>query len=59
MLRKPRKRKNSDDREAGGNRLDVFGLGTDNTQYHKAWTGNSWQPQREGLGGIFNIPPGP
>ena len=43
----------------GPNRLDLFGLGTDDAMYHKAWLGNSWQPQWEGLGGKFNIPPGP
>ena len=34
-------------------------LGTDNAMYHKAWFGNSWQPQWESLGGRFNSPPGP
>src|ERR1035438_5245772 len=41
----------------GPNRLDVFGLGTDYAMYHKAWLGNSWQPQWEYLGGKFNSPP--
>jgi hypothetical protein len=43
----------------GANRLDIFGLGTDNQMYHKAWDG-SWYPSQtgwEGLGGKFNSPP--
>ena len=41
----------------GPNRLDLFGLGTDDAMYHKAWLGSSWQPQWEDLGGKFNSPP--
>jgi hypothetical protein len=26
----------------GSNRLDIFGLGTDNQMYHKAWDGSAW-----------------
>ncbi|WP_198925659.1 hypothetical protein [Dictyobacter vulcani] len=26
------------------NRLDVFGIGTDNAMYHKTWTGAHWSP---------------
>ena len=37
----------------GPNRLDVFGLGTDNAMYHKAWMGSGWQAQWEDLGGTF------
>src|SRR6266566_3458099 len=45
----------------GQNRLDIFGLGTDNGMYHKAWTGSQWSPSPrdwEPLGGVFNSPPG-
>jgi hypothetical protein len=41
----------------GNNRLDIFGLGTDNQMYHKAWDGQSWLPSAkdwELLGGTFN-----
>ena len=41
----------------GTNRLDVFGLGTDNSMYHKAWDGNAWESDWENLGGVFNSPP--
>ena len=44
----------------GTNRLDIFGLGTDNAMYHKWWDGNAWGPSHtgwEGLGGVFNSPP--
>jgi hypothetical protein len=44
----------------GSNRLDIFGLGTDNQMYHKAWDGNAWLPSLtdwEPLGGVFNSPP--
>jgi hypothetical protein len=41
----------------GPNRLDAFGLGTNNAMYHKAWTGTSWQADWEDLGGVFNSPP--
>jgi hypothetical protein len=40
-------------------RLDIFGLGTDNQMYHKAWDG-AWSPSQTGwepLGGVFNSPP--
>jgi hypothetical protein len=41
-------------------RLDIFGLGTDDAMYHKAWTGSAWAPSTTGweyLGGRFNSPP--
>ena len=41
----------------GANRLDIFGLGTDNQMYHKAWDGSAWRPSPkdwEPLGGVFN-----
>jgi len=41
----------------GANRLDSFGLGTDNAVYHKAWTGTGWQADWESLGGTFNSAP--
>jgi len=43
----------------GPNRLDIFGLGTDNQMFHKAWNG-AWHPSPTGwepLGGVFNSPP--
>ena len=43
-----------------GNRLDIFGLGTDNQMWQKAWTGNAWWPSPTDwapLGGKFNSPP--
>src|ERR1044071_1594510 len=43
----------------GENRLDIFGLGTDNQMFHKAWNG-AWRPSLTGwepLGGIFSSPP--
>lgn len=43
---------------SGTNRLDIFGLGTDNAMYHKAFDGR-WRPSQtdwEGLGGAFNSP---
>ena len=43
----------------GANRLDIFGLGTDDQMYHKAWDGSAWWPSETGwqpLGGKFNIP---
>jgi hypothetical protein len=39
----------------GPNRLDVFGLGTDNQMFHKAWNGSAWSGW-EGLGGVFTRP---
>ena len=42
-----------------GNRLDIFGLGTDGAMYHKAWDGTAWRPSLLGwerLGGIFIAP---
>ncbi|GCF11255.1 hypothetical protein [Dictyobacter arantiisoli] len=39
-------------------RLDIFGLGTDNAMYHKAWNGSRWFPSLTGwenLGGVFNL----
>jgi hypothetical protein len=41
------------------NRLDIFGLGTDNQAYHKAWDGSQWLPSQSGweaIGGVFNSP---
>jgi hypothetical protein len=42
----------------GPNRLDIFGLGTDNSMYHKAWDGSNWLPTPitnwERLAGVFN-----
>jgi hypothetical protein len=41
------------------NRLDIFGLGTDEAMYHKAWDGSSWRPSItdwERLGGILRSP---
>jgi hypothetical protein len=41
-------------------RLDIFGLGTDDALYHKAWTGNAWASSPSGweyLGGRCNSPP--
>jgi Repeat of unknown function (DUF346) len=43
----------------GSGRLDIFGLGTNNSMYHKAWDGSEWVPSGTGwedLGGTFNIP---
>jgi hypothetical protein len=42
------------------NRLDIFGLGTDNQMYHKYWNGSAWGPSVTGweaLGGIFGSAP--
>src|SRR5579864_1798721 len=38
------------------NRLDVFGVGTDNAAYHKYWDGANWWPQTgwQNLGGSLN-----
>ena len=44
----------------GPDRLDVFGLGTSNEMFHKAWNGSAWLPSLTGweaLGGTFNSPP--
>jgi hypothetical protein len=44
----------------GPNRLDIFGLGTDNQMFHKYWDGHAWGPSPTGweaLGGEFNSPP--
>jgi hypothetical protein len=44
----------------GSDRLDIFGLGTDNQMYHKWWNGSSWGPSPSGwepLGGVFASPP--
>jgi hypothetical protein len=47
----------------GPNRLDLFGLGTDNQVYHKSWDakdGAVWRPFAQGwetLGGTFNSGP--
>ncbi|SDH88630.1 Repeat of unknown function, partial [Paraburkholderia steynii] len=43
----------------GPNRLDIFGLGTDNQMFHKAWA-RAWSPSPkdwEPLGGRFNSSP--
>lgn len=42
------------------NRLDIFGLGTNTSMFHKAWDGSGWRPSLTGwdsLGGTFNSPP--
>ena len=42
------------------NRLDIFGLGTNNEMFHKAWDGSAWRPSPtawEPLGGGFSSPP--
>ncbi len=48
---------------SGPNRLDIFGLGTDNRMYHK-WYNGSWGPSHSGWephgappGGVFNSLP--
>jgi hypothetical protein len=44
----------------GANRLDIFGLGTNNEMFHKAWNGSAWLPSPAGweaLGGVFDSPP--
>ena len=45
----------------GANRIDVFGLGTDNQMYHRWWNASlgEWDPKQnwEGLGGTFTSPP--
>jgi Repeat of unknown function (DUF346) len=45
----------------GENRLDIFGLGTDNRMYHKAWNGSDWDPRSlehwDPLSGIYNSQP--
>jgi hypothetical protein len=41
-------------------RLDIFGLGTNNEMFHKYWDGSKWGPSQTGweaLGGIFNSAP--
>ena len=41
----------------GVNRLDIFGLGTNNEMFHKAWDGREWLPsptEWEALGGVFS-----
>ena len=38
----------------GANRLDIFGLGTDNQMYHKDWDGQQWSAGWQPLGGIFS-----
>lgn len=42
------------------NRLDIFGLGTNNEMVHKWWDGSKWGPSVtdwEPLGGTFSSPP--
>src|SRR5262249_4751139 len=44
----------------GTDRLDIFGLGTDDGMYHKVWDGRNWLPSHEewkNLGGRFNCAP--
>ena len=41
----------------GPDRLDICGLGTDRSMYHKAWMGSAWQANWENLGGVFTSPP--
>ena len=44
----------------GLNRLDVFGIGTDNQMMYKSWTGSNWHPsptEWKSLGGRFQSPP--
>jgi hypothetical protein len=40
-------------------RVDIFGLGTDNGMYHKAWNGSAWvpEPDWDALGGEFSSAP--
>jgi Repeat of unknown function (DUF346) len=41
----------------GPDRLDIFGLGTNNEMFHKSWDGISWGPSQTGweaLGGVFD-----
>jgi len=38
--------------------LDIFGVGTNQRMYHKAWDGSAWQPSRtywQRLCGIFDL----
>ncbi|KAI9048418.1 hypothetical protein LZ554_007254 [Drepanopeziza brunnea f. sp. 'monogermtubi'] len=37
-------------------RLDLFGLGTDSSSYHKFWDGTRWSDGWENLGGVFTTP---
>lgn len=39
------------------NRLDIFGIGTDNAMYHKSWNGSQWSSSWEALGSVFNSSP--
>ena len=44
----------------GPNRLDIFGLGTNNEMYHQWWDGSAWGPSQTGWeahGGVFHSPP--
>ena len=44
----------------GSDRIDIFGLGTNNAMFHKSWDGNSWQPSQTGWdsqGGTFSSAP--
>src|SRR5262249_27597090 len=38
------------------NRIDVFGLGTDDSLYHQSWNGSVWSGW-EPLGGVFHSAP--
>jgi hypothetical protein len=45
----------------GPNRLDLFGLGTDNSMYHLDWDGTSWGPSVGWEGSLVMLqwwPPG-
>jgi hypothetical protein len=42
----------------GRDRLDIFGLGTNQALYHKGWDGSAWRPSQTGwedLGGTFQL----
>ncbi|KAL2125795.1 hypothetical protein VTI74DRAFT_2718 [Chaetomium olivicolor] len=39
------------------NRLDIFGLGTDNQMFQNAWDGSKWSSSWEALGGVFTSAP--
>ena len=41
---------------SGGNRIDLFGLGVDQTMLHRMWNGSTWSEWDE-LGGAFTSPP--
>jgi hypothetical protein len=41
----------------GPNRIDIFGLGTDNAMYHQAWDGKEWLPVDDRVGGPRRLIP--